>query len=41
MDATIAAHAAAEHAVLVSANVDDMARIPGVTLEDWSRPSLR
>jgi tRNA(fMet)-specific endonuclease VapC len=38
-DAAIAAHAAADDAVLVSANVDDMSRIPGIKLEDWSRPN--
>ncbi len=38
MDAAIAAHAAAHDATLLRANVDDMQRIPGVTIEDWSRP---
>ena len=35
-DAAIAAHALAEDAVLVTTNVDDMARIPGVKIEDWA-----
>lgn len=36
-DAAIAAHASAHDAVLVSANIDDMVRVPGLTIEDWSR----
>lgn len=36
MDAAIAAHSAAQDAVLVSANVHDMGRIRGVMVEDWS-----
>ena len=37
-DAAIAAHALAlaHDAILVTANVDEMARIPGVVVEDWS-----
>jgi tRNA(fMet)-specific endonuclease VapC len=35
-DAAIAAHALARDATLVTANLDDMARIPGLTVEDWS-----
>ena len=36
-DAAIAAHALAEDATLVTANVDDMVRVPGLTVEDWAR----
>ena len=35
-DAAIAAHALARDAVLVTANVDHMLRVPGLTVEDWS-----
>ena len=35
-DAAIAAHALAEGAVLVTANFDQMTRIPGLKVEDWS-----
>jgi tRNA(fMet)-specific endonuclease VapC len=37
-DAAIAAHALARGAILVTANLDDMARISGLTVEDWSSP---
>jgi tRNA(fMet)-specific endonuclease VapC len=37
-DAAIAAHALASGAVLVTANIDHMTRIPGLTVEDWSTP---
>jgi tRNA(fMet)-specific endonuclease VapC len=36
-DAAIAAHALARDATLVTANLDDMARVPGLKVEDWSR----
>jgi tRNA(fMet)-specific endonuclease VapC len=36
-DAAIAAHALAIDAVLVTANVDHMARIPGLRVENWER----
>jgi tRNA(fMet)-specific endonuclease VapC len=36
-DAAIAAHALAEGAVLITANLDDMARVPGRSVEDWAR----
>jgi tRNA(fMet)-specific endonuclease VapC len=35
-DAAIAAHALARGATLVTANLDDMARVPGLVVEDWS-----
>ena len=35
-DPAIAAHAVAGGATLVTANLDDMARVPGLTVEDWS-----
>ena len=35
-DAAIAAHALAAHGTLVTANVTHMARIPGLTVEDWT-----
>ena len=37
-DAAIAAHALARGAILVTANLDDMTRISGLTVEDWSSP---
>jgi tRNA(fMet)-specific endonuclease VapC len=36
-DAAIAAHALAVGATLVTADLDHMARIPGLRVEDWSR----
>lgn len=36
IDAAIAAHALAEDATLVTANVRHLARVPGVKVEDWS-----
>lgn len=35
-DAAIAAHALADGAVLVTAYVDDMVRVPGLAVEDWT-----
>ncbi len=35
-DAAIAAHALASGATLVTANLDDMVRVPGLIVEDWS-----
>ena len=36
-DAAIAAHALAEGAILVTANLDDMMRVPDLKVEDWAR----
>lgn len=36
-DAAIAAHAHAREAVLVTANVAHMVRVPGLRVEDWSK----
>jgi tRNA(fMet)-specific endonuclease VapC len=35
-DVAVAAHALAEGAVLVTANLEHMARVPGLTVEDWT-----
>jgi tRNA(fMet)-specific endonuclease VapC len=35
-DAAIAAHALAEGAILVTANLRDMARVPDLNVEDWA-----
>jgi tRNA(fMet)-specific endonuclease VapC len=40
-DAAIAAHATQPSAVLVTANTDDMIRIPGLTIENWVSSSPR
>lgn len=41
-DAAIAAHAAEPGATLVTANMDDMVRVPGLKVEDWTaRPPRR
>lgn len=37
-DAAIAAHALANGAVLVTANIEHMARVPGLVVEDWLEP---
>jgi tRNA(fMet)-specific endonuclease VapC len=36
-DAAIAAHAVAIGATLVTANIEHMARVPGLEVEDWTR----
>jgi tRNA(fMet)-specific endonuclease VapC len=36
-DAAIGAHALASGVTLVTANLDHMARVPGLQIEDWSR----
>ena len=36
-DAAIAAHALALGATLVTANIEHMARVPGLEVEDWTR----
>lgn len=35
-DAAIAAHALTEEAILVTANLRDMTRVPGLKVEDWA-----
>jgi tRNA(fMet)-specific endonuclease VapC len=35
-DAAIAAHALAEGATLITANLADMVRVPGLKVEDWA-----
>jgi len=40
-DAAIAAHAAESGDVLVTANLDHMVRVPGLTIEDWSQPAAQ
>ena len=40
-DAAIAAHALATDAVLVTATLDDMVRVPGLRVEDWCGPTAR
>ena len=37
-DVAIAAHALAANAILVTANLDQMRRVPGLHVEDWSQP---
>jgi tRNA(fMet)-specific endonuclease VapC len=37
-DAAIAAHALALGATLVTSNVDHLARVPGLRVEDWDEP---
>jgi tRNA(fMet)-specific endonuclease VapC len=37
-DAAIAAHALAEGATLVTANLADMKRVPGLRIDDWAAP---
>jgi tRNA(fMet)-specific endonuclease VapC len=36
-DAAIAAHALATDAILVTANIGHMTRVPGLQIEDWGR----
>jgi len=38
-DAALAAHALAMNATLVTANVEHMARVPGLEIEDWGQPT--
>lgn len=40
-DAAIAAHALEPDTALVTANTDDMVRVPGLKIEDWSSSSPR
>lgn len=35
-DAAVAAHALADGSVLVTANLKDMVRVPGIEVEDWT-----
>jgi tRNA(fMet)-specific endonuclease VapC len=39
-DAAIAAHAVSAGAVLVTANVEHMARVADLVVEDWAKPAL-
>jgi tRNA(fMet)-specific endonuclease VapC len=39
-DAAIAAHALAEGAILVTANLRDMTKVPGLKVEDWARAGV-
>lgn len=36
-DVAVAAHAVAHEAILVTANVSHMIRVPGLVIEDWSK----
>ena len=38
LDAAVAAHAVAHGAILVTANIRHMGRIPNLSIEDWSAP---
>ena len=40
-DAAIAAHALAEDAVLVTANLGQLTRVPGLKVENWSETDAR
>jgi tRNA(fMet)-specific endonuclease VapC len=37
-DVAIAAHAVGDNVVLVTTDAKHMSRVPGITIEDWSRP---